>query len=199
MCNLTRIKNLSRFVVIVVGIVVWHEKWPSFSKLRIRNVCVCVFVYVRALCISARLVSPVITVWLDLATPSPNHSIPNRCAPLQRTLHAFSYPVLSENCFTHRLSHCSQGFFVSSKSLPSSLVVVVVVVVVAVVVVVLTNSASYCKRCYCQCHYYLLLSLLFFMLFLLLLIFVVIFHLMFSEYVCEVFFPLFCSISVWCL
>jgi len=152
---------------------------------------------VRALCISARLVSPVITVWLDLATPSPNHSVPNRCAPLQRTLHAFSYPVLSENCFTHRLSHCSQGFFVSSKSLPSSLVVVVVAAVV--VVVVLTNSASYCKRCYCQCHYYLLLSLLLFMLFLLLLIFVVIFHLMFSEYVCEVFFPLFCSISVWCL
>jgi len=190
MCNLTRIKNLSRFVVIVVLVVVWHEKWPSFFTLRIRNVCV------NAVCISSSCKScDNCMVRFGYSSPLSTH-LPSLyfplCAPLQRALHAFSYSELPVNCFTHRLSHCSQGFFVSSKSLPSSLLVVVVVVVI-----VLTNSGSYCKRCYCQCHYYLLLSLLFFLL--LLLIFVVIFHLMFFENVCEVFFPLFCSISVWCL
>lgn len=167
------------------------------ATVRIRNV--------RYICASCCVIS----VWLDLATYPTQPYPPSHFLPLSPTLsHCISLslslslslsvclflclsPATSAskhftlsanptaNCFTHRLSHCSQGFFVSSKYTSLQIVSAIVCVCVCMYEYV-------CCCCYCQCHYYLLLSLLFCFL---LLIFVVIFHLM----LCEVFFHFFFS------
>lgn len=165
MCNLTRIKNLSRFVVIVAA--------RCRAPWKMTKLPQCVYV----MCAVCVLFSSVITVWLDLAIPPlpPPLPLPHSHTHTHSLSPSLGMSVRSTSRFqlrtaSHIVCHIvRKDFSVSSKSMS------------LVVVVVLTNSGSYCVCCYCQCHYYLLLSLL-----LLLLIFVVIFHLM----LCELFFLL---------